>query len=158
MGGSAGVAVKKAVIAGLTTHFQGLAEFNSSTPENEVLVEYGYGFGEHAAQRVYTGRSRGDTPPAAMRSGRNHRQETGRFDLIVLVTLPGGDVEDAEDRADAIAAQVETWVADRKQGDGLGVTGLYELYVESWEGDYRGADRARTVIRRLTVLWRARLT
>ncbi len=64
-----GPVVRKAVTDGLTTHLGGLADFNGSTAaEREVEVSYGYKFGSPATEQVYTGRSRADTPPAALRS------------------------------------------------------------------------------------------
>lgn len=157
MAGSVRVAVKAALIEGLADLFASLPGFNSD--ENQVQVEYGYTTGEvRAAQRVYCGRSYSDTPPAAMKSGRNHRQETGYLDLIVLAEVPGGSAQDADERVDAIGTEIETWIADRKQGDGLGVTGLYELLVDRMEADYYPSDGGNAAIKTITVLWRSRLT
>lgn len=154
MAGSLSTAVRKAVMDGFRTHLAGLPGFNAA--ESEVLVEYAYSFGVQAAQRVYTGRSRADTPPAALRSGRNHRNETGTFEVNIVVQLPAASPEEADERVDAIGTQLEEWVADRKS-DQLSV-GLTSLYVTSWLGDYFGVDGGSGSIRTYTVTWNARLT
>lgn len=158
MAGSVGVAVRKAVVDGLRTHLAGLADFNgSSAPERKTAVSYAYDFGAADAERVFTGRSRSDTPPAAMKAGRNFRNEDGVFDLVVLVTYVGGSAEQADERAFAIGAEVETWLADRKSNE-LGVTGLNTLLVQSWESTNLGNDRGYMTELTYRVGWTARLT
>lgn len=156
MTGSLVTAVRRAVMDGFRDHLATLPGFNSTAAEAEVVVEYAYTFGSQPAQRVYTGRSRADTPPAALRSGRNHRNETGTFEVTVLVQLAGASPEDADLRVDEIGTVLEEWIADRKS-DQLGV-GLTSLYVTSWIGDYFGVDGGSGSIRTYTVRWNARLT
>ena len=159
MPGSLSVPVKKAVITGLTDYLAGLTDFNGAgVVEDLVEVSYAYNFGSTAAQRVYTGRSRAETPPAAQRSGRNHRNESGQFEINVLVQLPGGSTEEADQRASDIGDAIEEWIADRKSGEGMGVAHLNSLYVDRWESDYIGVDRGSAAIRTYTVRWTARLT
>lgn len=154
MAGSLVTVVRRAVTDGFGAHLAALPSFN--TAEQEVLVEYAYTFGTQAAQRVYTGRAQADTPPAAIRSGRNVRHEDGTFEVNVSVQLPGCTPEEADLRVDAIGTELEEWLADRKS-DQLGI-GLTSLYVESWIGDYFGIDGGAGAIRTYTVRWNARLT
>lgn len=158
MAGSVVVAVKQAIVTGLTTHYGAAAAFNGTTaPERKVAVAYGYNMGTHDTERVFTGRSRAEQPPAAMRSGRNYRDEAGTFDLIVIVEYVGGDPEDAEERALAIGAEAETWLADRKSNE-LGVTGLQTLRVDGWDLVHMGNDRGHLAELTYRVRWTARLT
>ena len=154
---SIGVPVRKAVTDGLVTHFASLSDFNGATaPEREVVVSFAYAFGSQHTEQVYTGRSRADTPPAALRSGRNTRNESGEFDLIVMVKYMGGDGYDAELRAEDIGGEVEDWFADRKNNE-LGVTGLLSLIVTGWVAEYAQVDGGSAALRQYTVRWTARL-
>lgn len=156
--GSIGVPVRKATIDGLATHFAALDGFNGTTaPERDLEVSYGYSFTSRAAEKLYTGRSQAETPPAAMRPGRNHRDETGTFQLNIHVQFVGGDAYEADQRVDGIADEVETWIADRKSNE-LGIDGLLTLRVESWDADYAGIDGGTASTRTITVRWTARLT
>lgn len=156
MGGSLGVAVRKAVLDGFRTHLAGLPAFNSTAVENEVEVLYAWDFKRQTRQRVYGGRSAGTTPPAAMRAGRNHRNETATFQVNIRVEIPNATQEEADERLDEIAVQFEEWVADRKSNElGAGTT---SLKVTSWAGDYFAVDSGAGSIRTYTVSWSARLT
>lgn len=153
-----GPTVRKAVTDGLTTHLGALAAFNGTTAaERNVEVSYGYPFGSAATEQVYTGRSRADTPPAAMRSGRNHRNENGVFDLTVAVRYIGGNAYDADLRAAAIGGACEDYLAARKSNE-LGVDGLQSLVVDSWDADYAGLDGGTGSLLTYKVRWTARLT
>lgn len=165
MSGSINVALRKAVMAGLTAHLGTHEDFNGTTaPEDRVEVTYGYSLNSKAAQRVYTGFSRGDTPPHAMKSGRVHSNEDAEFDLIVRAKVPGGNVEDSDTRAMAIGAEIAEWVADHKNADKLAAAGLEVpagfnwMYVASW--DLRGApdDIASESLLLYRIAWTARLT
>lgn len=152
-----GPTVRKAVTDGLETHLGSLADYNGATAaERRIEVSYGYPFGSPATEQVYTGRSRADTPPAGMRSGRNTRNETGHFDLTVMVRYIGGNPYDADLRAAAIGGQCETWLAARKNNE-LAVTGLNTLVVESWQADYAAVDGGTASLITYSVRWTARL-
>lgn len=155
---SIGVPVRKAVTDGLAEHLGGLSDFNGATAaERETSVSFAYLFGrQELTEQVYTGRSRADTPAAGMRSGRNTRNETGTFDLIVMVRFIGGDGYDAELRAEAIGGAIEDWFADRKSNE-LGVDGLSSLIVTGWVADYAQVDGGTAALRTYTVRWTARL-
>jgi len=158
MAGSLVVSVRSAVTDGLTTLFAALPDFNGATdPEHRVEVTYAYTLGSAASERVYTGRSTADTPPAALRSGRNHRNEDGVFDLTILVALVGGSQEDADARALAIGAKVEEWIADRKSNE-LGLTGLVSLRIDSWDLVGLMNDHGCMAELEYKVRWTARLT
>jgi hypothetical protein len=132
MAGSISVKVRQKITEGLTTHFGSLTDFNGTDPEHKVEVAYGYKAEWNATEKVFFGRSRAGTPPAALKAGRNHRNETAVMDLVVLVEYVGGDAEECDERTLAIGAEVETWIADRKSNE-LGVPGLTSLTVQSWE-------------------------
>lgn len=159
MSGSRARLVRSAVVSGLTTHYASLADFNGTTaPERKTEVTYAYPHGgPSATERVFTARARADTPPAALRSGRNHRDESGVFDLIVLVAYVGGSAEQADDRAFDIGEVAEEWLADRKSNE-LGVPGLQTLVVEGWESNNLGNDRGHMTELTYRVRWTARLT
>lgn len=154
---SIGVAVRKAVTDGLATHFAALSDFNGTTAaEQKTVVAFGYDFANKPREQVFTGRSRGDTQPAGMRSGRNTRNETGHFDLTVVVRSVAGNPYDAELRAEAIGAKVEDWFASRKSNE-LAVSGLNSLVVESWSADYAQIDTGAAALRVYVVRWTSRL-
>lgn len=158
MAGSIAYPLKKAVIDGIAAHLATLDDFNgASDPAREVEVSYGFRHASHATERIFANRWRSDTPAAALRSGRNHRNESGEFELSIWVLFVGGDAEDAEERVDAIADEVETWLADRKNNE-LGVPGLLTLVVTGTEGEPRGGDNGAVCLKTLTVAWTARLT
>lgn len=154
---SIGVPVRKAVTDGLAEHLGNLSDYNGTTAaEQETVVSFAYDYSGLPREHVYTGRSRADTPPAGMRSGRNTRNETGTFDLTVMVRAVGLDAYAAELRAEAIGGEAESWLAARKSNE-LGVPGLVSLVVESWAGDYAKMDAGAAALRTYVVRWTARL-
>lgn len=154
---SLSVALRKASIDGLAAHFADLADFNGTTaPERDLEVTYGYDFASQATERLYTGRSRADTPPASLRAGRNYRDESGGFDLNILVQFIGGDAYEADLRVDAIADEVETWFADRKSSEIH--PAVSTVRTDGWEADYAGIDGGSASTRTIRVHWTARLT
>jgi len=144
--GSVGVAVRSAVMTGLEA---------ALTVDGEVT--YGYTFSPQILEHVYSGRSFGDTPPASLRAGRNYRNESGTFEINVLVYKPGGSLLDADERADELQGDIEDWIADRKNNE-LGVTGLSSIIVTRWAADYFQTDNGMASLRTITVAWTARLT
>lgn len=161
---SIGVPLRKAVTDQFGEYLGTLSDFNGSgQAERKTQVTFGYRFGNRAREQVYTGRSRSDTPPAGMRSGRNTRQETGTFDLVVMVRVPNPADEDAEYaaevRASEIGGEFESWVADRKNAevDVDGSIGLQTLVVTAVATDYQKVDGGAAAVRQYTVRWTARL-
>ena len=145
--GSLVVPVKKAVLDGFADYLAGLDDFNgNAAPERNVEVSYGFNFGSVAAEMVYGGKANGQTPPAALRSGANVRQETGTFDVSILVKFVGGDTYDADLRVDEIGSEFEEWAAARKSNQ-LGISGLQTFTVRSWEADYMQVDGGTASIR-----------
>lgn len=159
MAGSVRAALRRALVDGFRDHLADLADFNGNTrPEWKPLVSYGYDFGLDNTERVYPTRVHGDTPPASMKSGRNFRQETGTLDVVVLVKAVGGNYEDADLRAEAISTELEEFIADRKQGEGLGVTGLTTLLVVGYDQMFAGSKNGSLAEVTHKVRWTARLT
>lgn len=151
MSGSAVVAVRKAVIEDLATLT------GSGGALEDVTVQYAWRRGVNDREQVFTNAARGTTPAAALKAGRNHRQEEGRFELVVLVEVPGGLGEEADQRALDIGAVVEERIADRKNNE-YGVTGLSWIRVESWTLTPRSGDHGSFSELVYTVLYSARLT
>ena len=148
----------EAVIDGLAALFADDDDFNGTTaPEQKTVVSYGFSFGSRVAEHVYLGSMNADTPPVAIRTGRNFRKEDGTFNLTVLVRLPGADAPTAIRRLFAIGHEVEDYIGARKSGEGLGVTGLQTLTVASWAADYAGIDSGTGALLTYSIAWTARL-
>lgn len=165
MPGSISVALRKAVTQGLTAHLGAHEDFNgTSAPEDEVEVSYGFRFDSSAAQRVFTGNVRADTPSASMRAGRNYRDESGEFDLRVWIRAPDGNVEDSETRAFALGTEVEEWVSDHKNADDLAAAGVEVpvgfiwMTVAGWESNSGPDDSGAGTLLVYRIAWTARLT
>ncbi len=147
MAGSIIAAVRKAVADGLANE-PGLAE---------VSVSYGLRHDARDRWQVFTDMGRAQTPPAALRAGRNHRNEQAEFRIVVLVIEPGGNAEDADARALECGEVVEEFLADRKSNE-LGVPGLNWIRAESWDLDGGWQDTAWVSQLVYTVRYDARLT
>ena len=147
MAGSIVVDLRKAVAVGLAAD-PGLAGAD---------VSYAWRPDSRERRQVFTHRARADTPPAALRSGRNHRDENGTFQVVVHCEVPGADAEEADAECVALGGAVEDWFADRKCNQ-LGVPGLQSLIVTGWELGGGPADRAYISQLIYTVRWTARLT
>lgn len=107
MGATAIVAVRKAVVDAVTD----LPEFA------DVEVMYAFA-GTTSREFAYTRQATFTHEPAAMRSGRNFRKETGQFEFVIWVESVGGTPEEADNRALEIGLGFEEWVADNKNGVG----------------------------------------
>lgn len=94
---------------------------------------------------------------AALRAGRNFRDEVGRFALVVLVAR-SKSIEDTSEAASEICDQLGAWVSDRKNND-LGVQGLETLVIDG-EGTYveLWTDEGTLVEIGLPIRYTARLT
>jgi hypothetical protein len=150
--------LKRALVDGLSDLFAALPDHNGMTrSEWRTEVTYGWPFGNAPAEVVYFGRARADTPPAAMRAGRNYRDESGELEIVVVCAAVGGSAEDADDRAHAHREAIETWIADRKNNE-LGVRGLQSLITTGWESTPAGNDNGHVTGLTVTVRWTARLT
>lgn len=162
MAGSRLVAVRKAVIDGLgASGVSGVVDAVNAltTPASDVRFAFQWKEDPSVREWVYTGSSRFTHAPAAMRSGRNYRDETGRFSLVVLVAGVDMSQEEASTRCMAIATPCEEWIADRKNGEGLGVSGLLTLTVDG-DGflDEMYGDTGHLAIVDIPIKYTARLT
>lgn len=152
---SISVDVRRAVLNGFAGRLAYLLDYNPEAAELEATVTYGYDFGPPVTARVYSGRSRGESTPM-IRAGRSARNETGWFDVNILVQMLGGDAEEADMRCAAIGSELESWLADRKSNQ-LDVDGLNSLHVESWLADYTAVDGGMASVRTYTIRYTARL-
>lgn len=158
MPGSIAVPVRAAVVDGLTTLLAGSPEFNGTGDgAEEVEVTYAYDHTTNASQRIFTRSATAETPPASLRAGRNYKDESGQFFLVILAAIPGGSTRDAADRAHDIGVAVEEWLGDRKNNE-LGVDGLLTLTVRGVEDVDLGNDRGHMVERTYRVEYTARIT
>lgn len=150
MAGSVLVAVKKALIAGLTTAIN----------DPQVSVTYGYQGGDETVRRdqIFTDRSRATHDPAALKAGRNFRNESVDFDIVVLSAGVGIKQDECDTRAFALGRFVEEFIADRKSGETLGVTGLNWIRVTGFEHTPLNAPNGCLSELRYHVRYDARLT
>ena len=84
-----------------------------------------------AKEKVFTHGGRMDYNPAALRAGATVRNESGEFDVLIEVMLPGRDSEAAINRALEIDRVVGEQIALHKND--LAVPGL--LWIRSQGGD-----------------------
>lgn len=107
MAGTNAKRAKKALLDGLRLVFAG-------TPTtHEVTVTYGYRGHEHFRELVHATRAFGQQSYPVSMGGADEfpRDEQLTVKLHIMVNVPGGDQEEAEDRATEIGAVVETWIA-----------------------------------------------
>jgi hypothetical protein len=80
---------------------------------NQVTVAYAYQGKEHERELVHGGRatSTQSYPVSGGGSPRHKRDSTVTVKLHIIVRIPGGTVEDAEDRACAIGLVIENRIA-----------------------------------------------
>lgn len=149
MAASIVVAVRKAVIAGI----------KAALNDPKVSVTYGYQGADDDRRReqVWTDRVRSTHEPAGLKAGRNFRDETLDFDVVVLVAGVGKPPEDTDTRALQIGAVVEEFLADRKSNE-LGVPGLNWLRVTGFELNNGYAPKGSLSEIRYAVRYNARLT
>jgi hypothetical protein len=146
MGYSPAVAVRKAAIAAL----------DALIDDDEVLVNYYWKPDARDRRQVFTQRSRADVTPAAMKAGRLHRNEAGRFELVVHLEHVGEDQEAADEEVlDAYAEIVEEYFADTKRPD---VEGVNWWLIASWELAGGPSDRGSISQLIYTITYDARVT
>lgn len=144
------VDVRKAVIAGIKT----------ALSDPKVSVTYGWQGGDDTRYReqVFTNGGRATHDPAALKAGRNFRNERMDFDIVVLVYGVGKKPEDADDRVMEIGQVIEEYIADRKSNE-LGITGLNWLRVKEFELSPPRINANGTIAEAVyTVTYDARLT
>lgn len=151
------VDVRSAIIAGLAADATVLAAVNDAT--HEVKFAFQWKQDESVREWVFTGDARFTHTSAAMKAGRNFRNEAGRFNLIVLVAGVDLSQEEASTRCLAIASACADWIGDHKNGEGLGVDGLQTLTIDG-DGalDEFYADTGHIATVDLPIKFTARLT
>ena len=152
MAGSAVVAVRKALIEGLAAVV--------AVDNPRVSVTYGWQGSDDTASReqIFTNNARASHEPAALKTGRNFRDEQMDFDIVVLVLGVGQRPEESDQRAADLALLVEEFIADRKSNE-LGVAGLNWITVTDYALNYLIAPEGGSISEAtITVRYRARLT
>lgn len=149
MAGSIVVAVRSAVVAGLV----------GAIAEPKVSITYGYQGADDDRRReqIWTDRVRSTHDAAALKTGRNFRDETLEFDIVILVAGIGLPPEDADARALELGTAVEEFVADRKSNE-LGIAGLQWIRTIGFELNNGFNGKGSLTELRYTVRYYARLT
>jgi hypothetical protein len=148
MASTAIVAVRKALVAAVTD----LPAFA------DVEVMYAWQ-GTTGREFAYTREAKFDHGPAALKAGRNFREEDGSFEFVIWIESVGGTPEEANDRALELGLPFEEYVADNKTGAALAVTGLKWIEVRG-SGSLREAPADQGSVAELVypIAYQARLT
>lgn len=152
MAGSRIVAVRSALIIGIT---EKLADTDGM---KKVTVGFQWGRDWQKRDYVWTRRARISHTAAAMKSGRNFRNEVGTFDLVAFATGVNKSQEWTTQRAIDIGAVLEEFIADRKNNE-LNVPGLQTLQIAG-DGDISEAPGDKSFLAEISypVRYTARLT
>lgn len=149
MASSVLVAVRKAVADGLET----------AIDDSSVLCSYAYEGHKDDSRRVqvFTRGGSAAHAVAALKSGRNFRDESMDFDVIVLVKGVSQDADVTDTQAMVLGEIVEEFIADRKNNE-LDVPGLQWIKVSRF--DLSNLFNANGTITELTytLTYQARLT
>lgn len=147
MAGTLIVAVRSA----LTDALAALPEFEAAR------VDMTWSPKPQVREQVFTTDARFTHETAGLKSGRNFRNETGTFELDVLVEGVDQSMTDTTARAVELGVVAEEWIADHKNS--LGVSGVNWIIIS---GDGRllemYEDRATKALLGYTVTYNARLT
>ena len=149
MAGTKIVDVRKAV----TDAIASLPEFA------DARVDMTWSAAAQVREQVFTTNARFTHVPAAMRAGRNFRDEVGRFDIVVLIAGVDQTATWSATRAVVVGTAIEEYVADNKNGDDLDVDGLNWILVDG-DGALTEMYVDRSTIAELTypIRYHARLT
>lgn len=143
------VDVRKAIIAGIADELA----------EEKVSVSYGWrGGDDERREQIYTNRPRATHGPAAMKAGRNFRNERMDFDLVFLVMNPTEAPEDVDLRIMELVQVAEEYIADNKSGESFGIAGLNWIYVSAFEMQNQILPTGSMTVAQLTLTYDARLT
>jgi hypothetical protein len=154
MAGSIVVAARQ----GLVALVQARPEIETGGPEGGPLqVSYAYP-GDDVVEKetIFTGRSRAEHNPTALKVGRRFRAETATFDVLVQVRLDGDTAADTEARAFEWGLEVEEAVADDYTLGG--VVGLNWALVSAWDLNTGLTDIGHLTQLIYTIRYNARLT
>lgn len=143
------VPVRSAVIAGIKTALN----------EPRVSCTYGWEGSDETRRReqVFTNRASATHDPAALKSGRNFRNERMDFDIVVLILGVNRSTEETDQRALEIGQCIEEFMADHKNNE-LGVPGLQWIRMARMELNNRFATTGTITEITYTVTYDARLT
>lgn len=146
-----GVATRRALLDAIE------AALPAASADEAVQVVFAWAPGLARFRRlIFTHQLRADHEPAGLRAGRKSRNEDGSFDVVCLVTIPGGTPEQAAEAAVGLAGVVESVCAD--QADSLPVEGLQWVVVSRVEVAEAASDSAAVAEAAVSIQFRARLT
>jgi hypothetical protein len=106
--GSLMVAVRSLLISGVSA----LPEFS------DVEATFGYKTGSRKRLRCWTQNAHFTIATAGLRPVKTFRDESGTFDLVILVEGIGKSVEATSARAVEVGTAAEDWIATRANWDG----------------------------------------
>lgn len=149
MASSVLVSVRKAVMSGIA----------AALNDKSVACTYGYeGYKDDARrEQIYSGRASATHDPAALKDGRNFRNERMDFDISIIVMGVGTSAEQVDERAMRLQRVVEEFIADHKNNE-IGVAGLQWMRVSRVEFEPRFNADGNLAIVTVTVTYQARLT
>jgi hypothetical protein len=126
MAGTRIVAVRSTLITALSA----LSAYTTLDAKgHKPLVSLGYPLGAKDREKIFTRRARFNHAPASLKSGRTHRNETGQFEVVILVEGVGESAATTSARAVTLGTALEEYVADNRTLAGA-VTGLNWLVVD----------------------------
>lgn len=105
-----------------------------------VQVTRGHPGNAIEGEALIVGLAKGRHAPAAIRSGRQPREETYELEVIASVMVPGGTIANAEDRCHVLIAEVEDQVAgDPTLGLSLAASGVQSFVAVPGDLEERGS-------------------
>lgn len=150
------------IVAVRSTLITALAALSAyTTPDakgHKPKVSLSYPLGAKDREKVFTRRARFTHVPASLKSGRTFRNETGLFEVVILVEGVGESAETTSTRAVTLGTAFEEYVADNRTLGGA-VAGLNWLVVEG-DGELAELMNDRGTLAELTysLKYDARLT
>lgn len=155
MAGTLIVEVRSTLLAGVAA----ATEFATiDLKGHKPKVSLSYPLGAKDREKVFTRRARFTHAPASLKAGRTFRNETGLFEVVILVEGVGESAETTSTRAVTLGTAFEEYVADNRTLGGA-VTGLNWLVVEG-DGELAELMNDRGTLAELTysLKYDARLT
>lgn len=125
---------------------------------HKPLVTLGWPVGAKDREKVYSQRARFTHAPASLRAGWTYRNETGSFELVILVEGVGEAQEWTTDRAVQLGTAAEEYVSRNRTLGGT-VPGLNWIVVEG-DGELSELfnDRGTLAVLTYPIKYDARLT
>lgn len=143
------VEVRKAVIEGIS----------EALGDPSIACTYGWrgSADDRRRHEIYTNRPRAAHEPAALKAGRNFRNEQMDFDLVYIGQEPAKTPEQLDELMMHTGQVIEEFLADHKSNE-LEVPGLTALWVTAFELENQLMATGSRSVAQWTVRYTARLT